>query len=140
VSNQWKTIFLVFVALAFVSLAYAAGTPSAKGARVYILSPHDGETVTSPVNVVFGLSGMGVAPAGTDKENTGHHHLVVDGDSLPDFSKPMGPEVKHFGGGQTETTLTLEPGKHTLQLILGDKNHVPHDPPLVSEKISITVK
>jgi hypothetical protein len=140
VNFQWISIYIVFVALSFAGPAFATSTPSAQDARVYIISPHDGDTVTSPFNVVFGLSGMGVAPAGTDKENTGHHHLVVDSDSLPDFSKPMGPEVKHFGGGQTETSLTLVPGKHTLQLILGDKNHVPHNPPLVSEKITITVK
>lgn len=137
---QWRSIYIVFIALMFAGLAFAKSTTSAKDTRVYIISPHDGETVTSPVKVIFGLSGMGVAPAGTDKENTGHHHLVIDGDSLPDFSKPMGPEVKHFGGGQTETMLTLEPGKHSLQLILGDKDHVPHNPPLVSEKITITVK
>ncbi len=137
---QWRSIYIVFIALMFAGLAFAKSTTSAKDTRVYVISPHDGETVTSPVKVIFGLSGMGVAPAGTDKENTGHHHLVIDGDSLPDFSKPMGPEVKHFGGGQTETMLTLEPGKHSLQLILGDKDHVPHNPPLVSEKITITVK
>jgi hypothetical protein len=138
--NQNKYLFILGMVFMLVSLTIAANTPSAQDAKLYIVSPLDGETVTSPFKVVFGLSGMGVAPAGTDKENTGHHHLMIDGGSLPDFSKPMGPEVKHFGGGQTETMLTLEPGTHTLQLILGDKNHVPHNPPLMSEKISITVK
>jgi len=140
VSYQGKLIFIAAIAFIFSGMAYAAGTPSAQGAKVYIVTPQNGAAVTSPFKVVFGLNGMGVAPAGTDKENTGHHHLVIDSDSLPDFTKPMGPEVKHFGGGQTETLLTLEPGKHTLLLILGDKNHVPHNPPLVSEKITVTVK
>jgi len=137
---QYRFIYFVCLLLIIPVWAQAAGTPSAQNAKVYIISPHDGETVSSPVKIVFGLSGMGVAPAGTDKENTGHHHLIIDGDSLPDFSKPMGPDVKHFGGGQTETSVTLEPGTHTLQLVLGDKNHVPHNPPLVSEKITIHVK
>ncbi|WP_255399417.1 DUF4399 domain-containing protein [Oceanicoccus sp. KOV_DT_Chl] len=83
---------------------------------------------------------MGVAPAGVDTPNTGHHHLLVDSKSLPAANQPMGGDVKHFGGGQTETELTLEPGTHTLQLILGDKNHVPHNPVVVSKKITITVK
>lgn len=137
---KYRYIYFICLLLAIPVWAQAAGTPSAQNAKVYIVSPHDGETVSSPVKIVFGLSGMGVAPAGTDKENTGHHHLIIDGESLPDFSKPMGPDVKHFGGGQTETSVTLEPGTHTLQLVLGDKNHVPHNPPLVSEKITIHVK
>ena len=83
---------------------------------------------------------MGIAPAGTDRDNTGHHHLLVDAKELPDLTKPLGKDVKHFGGGQTETTLTLEPGTHTLQLILGDMTHTPHNPPVVSEKVTITVK
>ncbi|MCF6217756.1 MAG: DUF4399 domain-containing protein [Gammaproteobacteria bacterium] len=115
-------------------------TPSAEGAVVYIVSPANGEVVTSPVKVVFGLSGMGVAPAGTEKKNTGHHHLLVDGKKLPAMDKRMGKEVKHFGGGQTETTLELAAGKHTLQLILGDKDHAPHQPPVVSAVVTIVVK
>lgn len=126
--------------IAFNVLASEGATPSAKGAAVYIVSPANGETVASPVKVVFGLSGMGVAPAGTDKENTGHHHLLVDSKKLPAMDQRMGQEVKHFGGGQTETMLELTPGKHTLQLILGDKGHVPHQPALVSEVITIIVK
>lgn len=109
-------------------------------ARAYIISPENGAVVEQTFTVRFGLSGMGVAPAGTDKAHTGHHHLLVDAKALPAMDKPMGKEVKHFGGGQTETTLTLEPGEHTLQLILGDKMHIPHNPPVVSEKVTITVK
>jgi hypothetical protein len=117
-------------------------TKSAEGAVEYIISPTDGDVVTSPVTIIFGLKGMGVAPAGTDFGKTGHHHLFVDVDQLPDFGKPMPADANHlhFGGGQTEHDLVLPPGEHTLQLVLGDRVHVAHDPPLVSEKITITVK
>lgn len=111
-----------------------------ENAAAYIVTPSNGDTVPTTFNVVFGLKGMGVAPAGTQKANTGHHHLLIDFEQLPDLDKPLGKDVKHFGGGQTETSVTLEPGKHTLQLILGDQNHIPHNPPVVSEKITITVK
>lgn len=109
-------------------------------ARVYIISPADGEVVGKQVTVKFGLQGMGVAPAGTEKKFTGHHHLLIDGKALPALDKPMGKEVRHFGGGQTEATLELTEGRHTLQLILGDHKHIPHEPPLVSEVITIFVK
>lgn len=116
-------------------------TPRPADAKLYIISPANGETVSSPVTVRFGLSGMGVAPAGVALPNTGHHHLIVDS-PLPALDGPQPKDDKHihFGGGQTETKLTLAPGKHTLQLVLADKDHVPHDPPLVSEPITITVK
>ena len=109
-------------------------------AKAYIISPKNGEVVPTEFTVKFGLKGMGVAPAGVQKDNTGHHHLLVDAKSLPDMNQPLGANVTHFGGGQTETTLKLAPGKHTLQLILGDQNHVPHHPPVLSEKITVTVK
>lgn len=112
---------------------------SPSDAAAYIISPNDGATVPSTFTVKFGLRGMGVAPAGMNKANTGHHHLIIDGE-LPALNQPMGSNVKHFGGGQTETTVTLPPGKHSLQLILGNHLHVPHNPPVLSEKISITVK
>ena len=115
-------------------------TPAPEGAKVYIVSPEDGETVEKEFVVIFGLEGMGVAPAGVDIEGTGHHHLLVDQSDLPESGKPMGNPPIHFGGGQTQTTLTLEPGKHTLQLILGDKLHIPHNPAIVSELITIEVK
>ena len=132
----------LFAALAAGSLIAAdlPRTASPDGASLYIVSPAHGATVDQTFTVVFGLSGMGVAPAGIDKENTGHHHLLIDSDELPPMNLPMGNQVKHFGGGQTEMTLTLEPGEHTLQLILGDKLHIPHDPPVISEQITITVK
>src|SRR6266581_1618394 len=116
-------------------------TPSPAGAEVYIISPKDGAKVTSPFVVQFGLKGMGVAPAGVKFENTGHHHLLIDTDAPADLNSPLpaSDKVVHFGKGQTETTLSLTPGKHTLQLVLGDYSHVPHNPPVVSKKISITV-
>ena len=116
-------------------------TPSPGGAVAYIISPAQGEIVGQEVRVKFGLQGMGVAPAGVDKKNTGHHHLLIDGKALPPLNQPMSKKVvKHFGGGQTETVLKLSPGKHSLQLILGDQSHVPHDPPVVSGKVEILVK
>jgi len=117
-------------------------TASPPGAEVYIISPRDGATVHSPVHVQFGLKGMGVAPAGVKFENTGHHHLLIDTDAPTDLSAPLPAtdKVVHFGKGQTETTLTtLTPGKHTLQLLLADQNHIPHNPPVISKKITITV-
>ena len=109
---------------------------------VYIIEPKDGSQVVNPVRVVFGLSGMGVAPAGVDKPGTGHHHLLIDLEQLPDLTKPIPTDKNHihFGGGQTETTLNLEPGNHDLQLILGNWFHVPHSIPLISKKITIEVK
>lgn len=115
-------------------------TPAPEGAKVSIISPADGDIVEREFVVLFGLSGMGVAPAGIDIEGTGHHHLLVDQETLPPEGVPMGEPPLHFGKGQTQTTLTLEPGKHTLQLIMGDKLHVPHNPPIVSELITIEVK
>ena len=117
-------------------------TPSPSGAEVYIISPKDGAKVSSPVQVQFGLKGMGVAPAGVKFDNTGHHHLLVDADAPADLTAPLPAtdRIVHFGKGQTETTLTLPPGKHTLQLLLGDQAHVPHNPPVISKKITITVE
>jgi hypothetical protein len=118
-----------------------ARTPRPEAARLYIISPANGATVTSPVTVRFGLAGMGVAPAGVDAPNTGHHHLLIDA-PLPPLDQPVPKDAHHlhFGGGQTETTIDLPPGKHTLQLLLADRNHVPHQPPLYSSVVTITVK
>lgn len=109
---------------------------------LYFISPKDGETVSGDVTVRFGLRGMGVSPAGTMKEATGHHHLLIDADELPALDQPIPADDhhKHFGGGQTETTIKLAPGKHTLQLDLADALHMQFDPPIVSKKITITVK
>jgi Domain of unknown function (DUF4399) len=136
--------------LAFVAaLAVAATTavaqdfrsPAPAGAKVYFLEPKDGAEVTGPVVVKMGLVGMGVAPAGVEKKDTGHHHILVN----QKVADPMGPlpaddKHRHFGNGQTETSLTLPAGKHTLQLVLGDHNHIPHNPMVVSDVITITVK
>lgn len=116
-------------------------TPAPAGAEVYIISPADGAKVRGPVTVRFGLKGMGVAPAGVQMENTGHHHLLIDTDPPANRTAPLPTtdKVLHFGKGQTETTLTLPPGRHTLMLVLGDHLHIPHDPPVMSKKITITV-
>jgi hypothetical protein len=118
----------------------AARTPSPKGAKVYFIDLASGAHVTSPFVVRFGLTGMGIAPAGVTKPNTGHHHLIVDA-PLPALDGPI-PKDKnhiHFGLGQTETELALPPGTHTLQLVLADANHMPHNPPVYSPAITITV-
>jgi len=114
---------------------------SAPGAAVFIITPTDGATVTSPVTVKFGISGMTVAPAGTFADNTGHHHLLID-TKLDNLDQPIPSDAHHlhFGKGQTETTIELEPGRHTLQLVLGDGNHRPHNPPVMSDIVTITVK
>lgn len=110
-------------------------------AQAYIITPLEGATVESPVTVVFGLRGMGVAPAGVKVSNTGHHHIVIDAPT-PNLDAPIPSDEhhKHFGGGQTEVSLELSPGPHTLQLVLGDSNHVPHTNAVVSQVVSITVK
>ena len=122
--------------------AAPARTPAPANAMVYFLSPANGATVSSPVTIRFGLRGMGVAPAGVTNPNTGHHHLLVDVDTLPPDNLPIPNDAnhRHFGLGQTETELTLPPGQHTLQLVLGDALHIPHQPPVRSEKITITVQ
>ena len=124
------------------SLAFAQErTPSPAGAEVYIIAPKDGAKVHAPVLVQFGLKGMGIAPAGVKFDNTGHHHLLIDTNPPADLSAPLpaSDKIVHFGKGQTETTLNLAPGKHTLQLLLADQSHIPHNPPVLSQKISITV-
>lgn len=127
---------LILFAISAGALAAEATKP-----RAYIVSPKDGETVTSPVTVIFGLEGFGVAPAGTAREKTGHHHLIIDA-PLPDLNQPIpaNDNYKHFGGGQTQVSVPLAPGTHTLQLLLGDHAHVPHDPPLYSEVITVNVR
>ena len=127
--------------IAGMTMAEAQRTPSPKGAEVYFIAPADGATVSSPVTVKFGLKGMGIAPAGITFENTGHHHLIIDAE-LPPTNAPIPTDANHvhFGKGQSETTIELKPGKHTLQLLLGDFGHIPHDPVVASKKITITVK
>jgi hypothetical protein len=132
---------LATVAITAVAVAQIKRTPSPKGAEVYIIAPQDGATVTSPVSVKFGLKGMGIAPAGIAFENAGHHHLIIDAE-LPPAGAPIPADANHvhFGKGQTEASVELKPGKHTLQLLLGDQLHVPHDPVVASKKITVTVK
>ena len=116
---------------------------SPEGAAAYFIAPEDGAIVSGgEVRVVFGLAGMGVAPAGVDLAETGHHHLLVDVAALPDMALPIPADSNHihFGKGQTEAILTLAPGTHTLQMLLGDYRHIPHDPPVASALITITVE
>ena len=135
---------LAFGASVLAAAAFAQDRPPAPpGAEVYIIAPANGATVTSPVTVKFGLKGMGVAPAGVKVDNTGHHHLLIDTDVSDlklDAPLPATDKVVHFGKGQTETSVTLAPGKHTLELLFADYQRVPFDPTLHSQKITITVK
>lgn len=135
--TRLTTILMSTVFAAVLSTSANADHPS-----VYIISPSHGEVVSSPVQILFGLRGMGVAPAGVDKDKTGHHHLLIDAAQLPALDRPIPADEnhRHFGGGQTEVKLELAPGTHTLQLLLGDKYHMPHDTPLISEKITISVE
>jgi Domain of unknown function (DUF4399) len=111
------------------------------GATVYFVSLKDGDVLSSPLLVQFGLRGIGVAPAGIEKENTGHHHLLIDVAELDvNNGLPMTDNIRHYGGGQTEARIELKPGTHTLQLLLADHNHIPHHPLVISERITITVK
>ncbi len=143
--------FFAAVALCLSATFVIAGgeTPSNPDAKVYFVNIADGDTLQSPVTIVFGLSGMGVAPAGTEVENTGHHHLLInrpplgegeDGADELAYGLPSDENHLHFGAGQTEVTLDLPAGQHTLQLVLGDAGHVPHATPIVSEVIKITVE
>ena len=125
-----------FFAAACVASATVLAAPEA-----YIISPQDGETVKSPFVVRFGLKGMGVAPAGVEMPGTGHHHLIIDAPLPPPGQPvPFDDNHKHFGKGQTETELSLPPGEHTLQLILGDHTHIPHDPAVASKPIRVRVQ
>ncbi|HXC07996.1 MAG TPA: DUF4399 domain-containing protein [Steroidobacteraceae bacterium] len=133
---------LGFTLMAAFAVAQERAAPAAD-AEVYFISPKDGATVQGPVTVRFGLKGMGIAPAGVKFDNTGHHHLLVDMDFSEvklDAPMPATDKLRHFGKGQTETTLTLPPGKHTLELVFADYLHQSFDPPLHSKKITITVK
>ena len=126
------------------AFAGAGETPAPADAKVYFINLKDGDRVISPLVIRFGLSGMGVAPAGTEAPNTGHHHLFIDapaleGDALNE-AIPMDEHHVHFGKGQTETTITLSKGQHTLQLVLGDWTHIPHKTPVMSERITVTVE
>ena len=140
---MFRATLLVLTSLIATATVAQERLPAPANAELYIISPKDGEKLSNPVTVRFGLKGMGVAPAGIKMDDTGHHHLLIDTDLPTDLSKPIPPAVEnkilHFGKGQTEATLTLPAGKHTLQLVLGDFLHIPHNPAVVSKKIAIEV-
>ena len=135
--------FITLGATLLAAMAFAQDrVPPAAGAAVYIIAPKNGAKIHGPVTVTFGLKGMGIAPAGVKFDNTGHHHLLVDTDLSDvklDAPMPSTDKILHFGKGQTETTLTLAPGKHTLELVFADSSHMSFNPALHSEKITITV-
>jgi len=139
-------VAMLFVAIASCSAVFSQGqrtggpTPSAPGAEVYFIDLKDATTVPAKLKIYFGLRNMGVAPAGSDRENSGHHHLLIDTE-LPPLDQPIPNDFNHlhFGAGQTETEITLKPGAHTLQLLMGDKDHIPHTPPVMSALIRVRV-
>ncbi len=136
-----STLLAALAAVNLFANAADARTPAPENARLYVISPTDGAVVSNPVTIRFGLDGMGVAPAGVDKANTGHHHLLIDVATPPmDQPIPADDNHRHFGGGQTEVTIELSPGQHTLQLLLGDLAHMPHQPPVISPPVTITVR
>ena len=141
--NRIAKTFLAAALMLAPSVALSGETPSPEGATVYFINLTDGDTVKSPVLIRFGLSGMGVAPAGVEKENTGHHHLIInetiEGEELNE-AVPSDEQHLHFGKGQTEASVDLPAGTHTLQLVLGDWSHIPHATPVMSDRISITVE
>jgi hypothetical protein len=140
--RRWIGCGMALIGLIMSGATLAGPDPAPKDAHLYIIWPNDGETIKGPFWCRFGLRNMGVAPAGVKKENTGHHHLLIDVDEKlnPDEPIPSDRRHLHFGGGQTEARIELPPGKHTLQLVLGDDEHRPHDSPVVSKKISVTVR
>jgi Domain of unknown function (DUF4399) len=140
-----ELIFGTFATALFLATggaSLARETPSAPDAKVYFINLKDGDVVKSPFLVQFGLSGMGIAPASTKVENTGHHHLLINtAMSKAELLEPvpMDDNHRHFGKGQTEILLELAPGKHTLQMLLGDWTHIAHVPPVMSDVITVTV-
>jgi len=128
-----------FMKIFFIFAFFAAFSISANP-KVYFINLEDGDRLESPFLIQFGLSGMGIAPAGTDRANTGHHHLLINVNEI-DLSKPIPSSSSHihFGGGQTESLIDLMPGDYSMQLVLGDMTHTPHNPPIISQRINITV-
>lgn len=142
IANELQAVKAELEAVRAAASADTVPHPDA-GPGVYFVNLRDGDTVTSPLRVVFGLYGKGVAPALVEKDNTGHHHLLIDEELTPEeqeFAIPNDAQHLHFGGGQTETVIELPPGEHTLQLVFADRNHEPFNPPVMSERIKITVK
>lgn len=132
-------IYKLMKILLIISTIFATFSVSANP-KVYFINLEDGDRVESPFLIQFGLSGMGIAPAGIDRSNTGHHHLLINVDDI-DLSKPIPSSSNHihFGGGQTESLVDLMPGNYSMQLVLGDMTHTPHNPPIISQRINITV-
>jgi hypothetical protein len=141
-----STVAIIFGAVVISGLAWAqqgehgGPTPSPQGAAVHFVGLNDGAKLPTRVTIRFGLRDMGVAPAGLERDNSGHHHLLIDTE-LPSLDKPIPNDFNHlhFGAGQTEAEVTLKPGPHTLQLLFGDKDHVPHNPPVMSPRIRVVV-
>ena len=135
------SIFL-FIVFLFSPIQSHTEPYSDENKRLFFITPSNGEEVTNPVNIRFGIVGMEIVPAGNDKPMSGHHHLLLNVDKLPNMKSPIPADKNHlhFGKGQTETQLNLPSGRHTLQLLLGDYMHVPHEKPLISDKIEIIVK
>ena len=141
--SVFRAVIVAAATMALGTVAVAAErTPAPEGAAVAIMQPANGVTLTGRVTVYLGLSGMGIAPAGVEWDNTGHHHLLIDMDEFSTYDEaiPFDDNHRHFGGGQTQVTLDLPAGERTLQLVLADWQHLPHDPPIVSERITITVE
>ena len=144
--NRLTKIFIVFALASVLSTLHSAGNVnkslSKDTAKVFILSPKDKEIVENPITVIFGVTDMEIVPAGVNKKYSGHHHLLIDVENLPELSKPIPSDKNHmhFGKGQMSTSINLMKGDHTLQLLMGDYIHIPHEIPIYSEKITITVK
>ena len=141
INNHYLISFFICL-ISFNAYTSSDRSLSSEGAELYFIQPKEGQILESPIRVKFGLRGMGVAPAGVDISGTGHHHLLVDVEELPPLDEPIISDSNHihFGGGQTEVLLELSPGNHKLQLLLGDKYHIPHLPPIISKEISIIIK
>jgi hypothetical protein len=137
-----KVSIFLFIVFLFPPLQSYADSYVDQNKRLFFITPSNGEEVTSPVTIRFGIVGMEIVPAGNDKPMSGHHHLLLNVDKLPNMKSPIPADKNHlhFGKGQTETQLNLPSGRHTLQLLLGDYMHVPHETPLISDKIEIIVK
>ena len=136
---EWVGIYKIMKSILFL-ISFLITSSVFAEARVYFINLEDGDEVESPFLIQFGLSEMGIAPAGTDRSNTGHHHLLINVDDI-DLSKPIPSSSNHihFGGGQTESLVDLMPGNYSMQLVLGDMTHTPHNPPIISQRINITV-
>tara|TARA_B110001469_G_C9376923_1_gene195796 strand:+ start:84 stop:530 length:447 start_codon:yes stop_codon:yes gene_type:complete len=139
---QYSNFLSFVILLSLTGMAQSSNSQQDISPKLYIISPADGSTQKNPVKIVFGLSGMGVAPAGIEMANTGHHHLLIDLNILPDKNLPIPSDEKHrhFGAGQTETSINFTPGIHTLQLMLGDHYHMQYEQAVISKKITINVE